>query len=242
MTVACFTGTKHRVSKKDFILDVRNLRTLFQHRPDTLLVPEEEVINRSRFSCKRHGPYLLVVLFVRICYMIFFTFTFFYLAFKAINHAHFQTLNSYNKFANERDWQLYNYSSEIETYYSNETDRMATEVEQRQYYCYGIYINLTADAYNAGAAALVTNISYQEAAPLSYVSLNVSSGDTIFITGDSACSTNTSDGAAIIERDVITITNATYVNNTYTVYTTYIRAIDYDRSSNNFTSLQTFFK
>merc|ERR1719295_2241489 len=92
----------NRKKRKDYMLDTRNLRTTFRQTPDTIICPAEHIIARNRFSCGRHGPWLLVVLVARLMHMFIFTFTFMYMILKAINKDSWNTMTDYEAFAEER--------------------------------------------------------------------------------------------------------------------------------------------
>ena len=58
------------------MIDARNLRTTYIHTLDLLIEPSETLKNEARFSLKRHGPWLIIVLFARLIYMLFIFFFF----------------------------------------------------------------------------------------------------------------------------------------------------------------------
>eukprot|EP01084_Bolivina_argentea_P270301 459572_1 len=256
MLLSCFVSGSKK-SKKDFMIDTRNLKTTFRHTPETIICPPSEIQNRARFSCARHGPWLLVVLVARLFYMFIFTFTFFYLVFQAINKPHYDTLGEYDYFAVGRDAQLVSYSKDIEIYYANETNRMEREVEKRNTHCHGQYINETWDRYATGSKAQFQNHSDQMDNPFG-IDLNSTSKD-IYVLGDGKTACNIKSSTDPTLRDAIIFVNSkthpitytpkyeidlinTTTNETYTIAEygniTTLLADGYDTSLPNFTEVE----
>jgi hypothetical protein len=194
-----------RVQKSQFMLDTRNLKEVFMHKKDWLVVPEADIVNRSRFNPFTHGPYLLVVFLARLAYMVVFTFTFFYLVFQTINKEHFDVLDQYDHFAKDRDNQLKNMSQNVEEYYYNETERMEREVESRQVWCYGKWINLSSEVFANGTRNQFETHTAAMYAPLKWVNLNLTQASVSYQSGDTACSISTSDGAVILAVDSLVL-------------------------------------
>ena len=105
------------VLKANYMLDTRNIRTTYVQSVTTLIAPQSEFEQKSKFDCKKHSPWLIAVVIARLIYKSVFTFTFFGIVFQLINHDSFQIIKQYPQFAHERDYQITNMSKNIESYY-----------------------------------------------------------------------------------------------------------------------------
>eukprot|EP01084_Bolivina_argentea_P270302 459575_1 len=260
MLLSCFVSGSKK-SKKDFMIDTRNLKTTFRHTPETIICPPSEIQNRARFSCARHGPWLLVVLVARLFYMFIFTFTFFYLVFQAINKPHYDTLGEYDYFAVGRDAQLVSYSKGIEVYYANETARMERELEKRNFQCHDRYRNLTTRRYVEGAKHVVEYHNEQMDNPLGNISINFTNVKNIFVQGDGQTACNIKPSSDPEKNDAIVwinskdgqvyhvpqltqaiVNDSSPTNETYTIIVagnvTALVAADYDTSWSNFSEVE----
>ena len=101
------------------MLKTYNLRTAYKQNRENEIVPKKYAKNKSKFKCKRHGPWLLIVFIARLIYMAVFTLSFFFMVFKSINSKWFDVLSRYDSFATHRDEQLSIISSDIEAYYQS---------------------------------------------------------------------------------------------------------------------------
>ncbi|ETO26448.1 hypothetical protein RFI_10688 [Reticulomyxa filosa] len=224
-------GKKGRaITKADYIIDTRNLRSVFQNLPETVVVEEKYLKSRSKFKFYKHGPYLCIVLLGRLAYMFVFTLTFFYLVFESVNKQHFEVLGQYHKFANNRDDQLWNLSAEIETYYNSYVDFIFTYLNNLTI---TITIKLKA-AYSNKTNVRLAYDNFQMQEPLRrFKGLNLTGADNMYAAGTTACDTNPLNGARMLNYDELCIYSNSSVNETC------YDSKYYNRSWANFSDLQT---
>eukprot|EP01083_Nonionella_stella_P179915 640099_1 len=259
MLLACFLSSDKK-TKTDFMIDTRNLKTTFKHTPETIIVPGNEIESRARFSCARHGPWLLVVLVARLMYMFIFTFTFFWVLFQTINKEHFDTLASYDQFALERDTQLKWLSGLVEVHYTNESDRMERALQFRQSWCFNAYINETLIRFVDGGKGQQEYHTEQMNNPFGNITVNISSLKAIFVLStDTACNPSQTEGAIVWITSkqapisyvpLITVTKLNATDNTTNANATYytiqepaenatiLDATGYDTSFSNFSEIE----
>ena len=101
------------------MLKTYNLKAVYRQNMESQILPKKHAENKSKFKCKRHGPWLFIVIVARLLYMAVFTLTFFWLVFQSINAQWFDVLSRYDVFATHRDEQLAEISSNIEAYYKS---------------------------------------------------------------------------------------------------------------------------
>lgn len=108
---------KEKQSKQELLLKTYNLRTAYRQDRENEIVPEMHAMKDNKFSCQRHGPWLIIVLVGRIVYMMVFTTVFFGLAFQTLNGKWFEILDRYEEFASNRTGELTAVFSRVAAHY-----------------------------------------------------------------------------------------------------------------------------
>ena len=198
---AAFFAPVSRAKRKEYMIDTRNLRSTFKHAPETIICPPENIVNRNRFNCNHHGPWLVIVFTARVAYMFLFSFLFLWYCFRNINQEAMNKLMQYPDFMDSVGDGMTDLFYLIEGAYENETHRMLTEYEYRTEWCYDYYVNRTKERYSAGAELQTSYHNEQMDNPFGGYTFNwtLTNDSNLYVMGDgqSACSTDTSDGAVI---------------------------------------------
>ena len=195
MIVACYV-TDGPTIKSDYMLDIRGYKCTF--KTDELNNGADNIESRAKFVCRKHGPWLIVVLASRIAYMTVYTFTFFLLVFRRLNNESFHRVIEYNDFASETQDQLLSLSRDIDMYYYNETERIENEVIYRRQWCVDVYSNESLDAFKETSDAQSTYHTNQMNGIFDDINLNINLNNSVTefeAVGPYGCNTDALSGA-----------------------------------------------